>query len=126
MRNRNHQRQEPVMKKTLVPLILVCAALLVVGQAGAARNGAATKTVTVAMHDPGCHWFQVGTKFLKSMSVTGPVRLLNVDEATLKVVGPKGLQLARIGKKIALGRGVYHITMVGQAPDDNHLILRVK
>lgn len=93
---------------------------------GAGSAAARTTPVTVAMHDPGCHWFLSGGKFLKKLSVTGPVSLLNVDEATLKVTGAQGLQLDRVGKKLELGRGVYHITMVGQAPDDNHLVLTVK
>jgi len=85
----------------------------------------AAKTVTVVMHDPGCHWFAVGKAFKTSLSVKGPVSLRNVDEATLKVVGPHGTKLDRVGQQLHLGRGVYHITMVGQAPDDNHLTLKV-
>jgi hypothetical protein len=113
------------MKKILLVTCVALVSLLVGGQALAARVQA-PKTVTIAMHDPGCHWFQVGNKFLTSMTVTGPIRLYNIDEATLKVVGPKGAKLDRVGGKLALVRGVYHITMVGQAPDDNHLLLMVK
>jgi hypothetical protein len=58
--------------------------------------------------------------------VSGPIQLFNVDEATLKIAGPSGTKLDAVGKKLALARGVYHITMVGQAPDDNHLLLTVK
>ena len=57
----------------------------------------AAKTVTVVMHDPGCHWFAVGKAFKTSLSVKGPVSLRNVDEATLKVVGPHGTKLDRVG-----------------------------
>ena len=46
-------------------------------------------------------------------------------EATLKVVGPHGTKFDGVGKQLRLGHGVYRITMVGQAPDDNHLTLKV-
>jgi hypothetical protein len=116
------------MKKTLtilVPLAL-CSLVLVVGQAaGAPSQKSATKTVKVIMKDPGCHWFAVGSKFKTNLSVKGPVALVNYDEATLKVVGPNGVKHAFIGKKITLAHGTYHITMVGQHSDDNHLKLVV-
>ena len=96
------------------------------GTLGASASPAATKTVVVAMHDPGCHWFQVGTSFRKTLTVRGPVSLLNVDEATLKVAGPSGMKLDKVGARMTLAHGVYRITMVGQAPDDNHLKLTVR
>jgi len=37
----------------------------------------------------------------------------------------EGTKLDGVGKELVLARGVYHITMVGQAPDDNHLKLVV-
>lgn len=107
------------MKKTT--LVAVVAAL-----AFAASASAAPRTVTVAMKDPGCHWFLVAGKYTRSLSVSGPVQLLNVDEATLKVAGRHRTKLDAVGKKLALARGLYHITMVGQAPDDNHLLLTVR
>ena len=85
----------------------------------------ATKTVTVAMHDPGCHWFTVGGTYKTTLSVKGPIKLRNLDEAALEVTGAKGTQRDGVLKSLSLGRGVYHITMVGQAPDDNHLKLTV-
>jgi hypothetical protein len=103
-------------------VITVAVVALLVGQGAAAS----TKTVTVAMHDPGCHWFLVGGKYMKSLSVKGPVSLFNVDEAALKIAGATGVKLDAVGKKIPLVRGTYRITMVGQAPDDNTLILIVK
>jgi hypothetical protein len=78
------------------------------------------------MHDPGCHWFLVGGAYTKRLSVSGPISLLNLDEAALRVAGPSGSKLDPVGKKLTLGRGVYHITMVKQAADDNHLLLTVK
>ena len=75
------------------------------------------------MHDPGCHWFSVDGAFKTKLAVKGPAKLLNVDEAALKVVGARSTAAWRIGKTLLLGKGTYAITMVGQAPDDNHLKL---
>ena len=77
------------------------------------------------MHDPGCHWFAAGDALKTTVSVKGPIQLRNLDEAALKVVGPAGTRLEKVGKQIVLARGVYKITMVGQAADDNHLKLTV-
>ena len=114
--------------KTFI-LFLSAAALLALGASQAlARSStpSTTKTVVVAMHDPGCHWFAVNGKFLKTLTVTGPVKLANFDEATLLVAGPNGVKRDPVGKLISLAPGVYHITMVKQAPDDNHLKLVVR
>jgi hypothetical protein len=55
------------------------------------------------------------------------VALLNLDEAALIVKGPGGTRTARVGAKLTLqAKGVYRITMVKQAPDDNHLKLTIK
>ena len=51
--------------------------------------------------------------------------LPNLDEAALEVAGHAGTKLDAVGKQLVLARGGYHITMVGQAPDDNHLKLVV-
>jgi hypothetical protein len=116
--------------RTSLGIVFVAAAgwlLLAAGQAGAAAgHPVRATTVTVVMHDPGCHWFSVGGKLRKTLSVKGPVALLNVDEAALKVAGPSGVKRDAVGKKIVLSRGSYRITMVGQAPDDNILRLTVK
>jgi hypothetical protein len=109
------------MKKLLLSFVVVLAAAL----AGTGSAATTSKTVTVAMRDPGCHWFLVGGAYKKSLSVSGPVSLVNFDEAALKLVGPSGVKFDGVGKKLALGRGVYHITMVKQAADDNHLLLTV-
>lgn len=111
--------------RAVLLVLAVSAFVLAVGQVAAAKP-AGIKTVTVAMHDPGCHWFSVGGKYTKTLAVRGPVALANADEATLKVVGPKGARLDAVGKKIVLSSGTYKITMVGQAPDDNTLKLVVK
>ncbi len=106
----------------------VVAAIAAFGAAGllvgGAQAGHVTK-LTVAMHDPGCHWFFAGGKFTKTASVSGPVTVLNEDEATLKVAGAHGVQRIPVGKTLVVGVGRYTITMVGQAPDDNHLKLVV-
>ncbi|HEY8407935.1 MAG TPA: hypothetical protein VIK66_08160, partial [Gaiellaceae bacterium] len=81
--------------------------------------------VTVAMHDPGCHWFLVGGAYKQHLAVSGPVSLLNFDEAPLRIAGPSGVTFEPVGKKLTLTRGVYRITMVKQASDDNHLVLTV-
>jgi hypothetical protein len=112
-----------------IAVLYLAIALLAVGAGQAfARSthaGAATK-VTVVMHDPGCHWFSVGGAFKKTLAVKGSAKLLNVDEAALKVVGAGATRRVAIGKTILLGKGTYAITMVGQAPDDNHLKLVVR
>ncbi len=115
------------MKKSIA-IVLTVSALLVAaaGAAGAVSQHATTvKTVTVVMRDPGCHWFAVGASYKTSLTVRGPVSLRNLDMAALKIAGRTGTRLDRVGKRISLLRGTYRITMVGQAPDDNHLRLVV-
>jgi hypothetical protein len=109
-------------------LILIGIAALVL----AAPAAAAPPTLIVAMHDPGCHWFYVGggpnsRKYVKTVTRTGPVTLVNLDEAALIIKGPGGTKTERVGAKLTLNaKGVYGITMVKQAPDDNHLKLTIK
>ena len=98
----------------------------------AAPAGAAPATLIVAMKDPGCHWFYTGggpnnRKYVKTIVRTGPVTLLNLDEAALIIKGPGGTKKEPVGAKLMLkAKGVYRITMVKQAPDDNHLKLTIK
>ena len=109
-------------------LILAARALLAFGPTqtfARTTHAQATKVVTVAMHDPGCHWFSTAGTFRKTLTVKGPVALLNLDESALRIVGPAGVKRDAVGKKLLLGRGVYKITMVGQAPDDNTLRLSI-
>jgi hypothetical protein len=75
-----------VRKLILLPL----AALALAAPAAAGRA-----PLVVAMHDPGCHWFHVGGKYVKSVTRHGPVTLLNQDEAALRVKGPGGTKLER-------------------------------
>jgi hypothetical protein len=110
------------MKTALLFLVASLAAVVLAAGAGASSS----RLVTVVMKDPGCHWFSVNGKYLTKYSVKGPVSLFNIDEAALKVIGAHGTKLDRVGGKLPLVKGTYHITMVGQAPDDNHLTLVVK
>jgi hypothetical protein len=113
-----------VMRKLILTAI---AALVLAGPAAAAPT-----TLIVAMRDPGCHWFYTGggpnnRKYVKTMVRSGPVSLLNLDEAALIIKGPGGTKKLAVGSKLTLkGKGVYAITMVRQAPDDNHLKLTIK
>jgi hypothetical protein len=101
--------------------------LPIVALALAAPAAAGRAPLVVAMHDPGCHWFLVNGKYLKSVARTGPVTILNQDEAALRVKGPHATKLDRVGAKLTLrAKGTYRITMVHQAADDNHLTLTVK
>jgi hypothetical protein len=121
------------MKISLVALTVF--AVVAASAAGALAGGralaatshnATTKTVKVVMHDPGCHWFTTNGKFTTKKTVqAGHVRIVDLDEAALKVASPQGKLHIAVGKSIVVGHGVYKITMVGQAPDDNHLRLIV-
>jgi hypothetical protein len=88
---------------------------------------AGTSRLVVAMHDPGCHWFQIGGKYTKSVVRHGPVILINRDEAPLVIKGPRGTKIEKILGKLELhAKGTYRITMLHQAPDDNHLVLKLR
>jgi hypothetical protein len=108
------------------------AALAVAAPLAAPAATSSTAKLVVAMHDPGCHSFYVGggpnhRKFVKSVTRTGPVALVNLDEAALIIKGPAGTRREAVGVKLTLkAKGLYRITMVKQAPDDNHLRLTIK
>jgi hypothetical protein len=114
------------MSKLMLFLVAVAIASYGAGQALAhpAHTKAPTK-VTIVMHDPGCHWFSVNGAFKTTLAVKGPASVGNYDEAAVKIVGPSRTVTVAIGKHVTLAKGVYRITMVGQAPDDNHLKLTV-
>jgi hypothetical protein len=78
------------------------------------------------MHDPGCHWFFLHGKRTTKAVVKGRVRLLDIDEAALKVASRSGMRHIAVGKSIVVGRGNYVVMMVGQASDDNYLKLTVR
>jgi hypothetical protein len=122
------------MKISLVAIAVV--AVVAASAAGVFATGralattshhATTKTVTIVMHDPGCHWFMVHGKYTKTDTVAASqVKLVDQDEAALKVASSLGMKRIPVGKSLVVGHGLYHITMVGQAPDDNHLKLTVR
>lgn len=91
-----------------------------------AAPAVAAPVVPIVMRDPGCHWFFVGGKFKTKYVAKGTVKIQNSDEAALKFAGPKGTRLEKTGQTLTFTKGTYHITMVGQAKDDNHLLLIVK
>src|SRR6266516_8164240 len=104
----------------------VLIALAIAALALAAPVSAGSSQLVVAMRDPGCHWFSVGGKYTKLAVRNGPVTLVNLDEAALIVKGPGGTKIERVGARLTLkANGLYHITMVKRAPDDNHLTLEV-
>jgi hypothetical protein len=114
-------------------LVLLTASLMLAASATAGRTSAASATkLIVAMRDPGCHWFYTGggpahRKYAKTVTRTGAVRLVNLDEDTLIVKGPGGTKRDKVGASLTLkAKGVYKITMVKQAADDNHLKLTIK
>ena len=113
---------------TLLTVSLMVAATAAAGPSSAAK---ASKLI-VAMHDPGCHSFYTGggpshRKYAKTVARPGPVKLVNLDEAELIIKGPGGTKHEKVGATLTLkAKGVYKITMVKQAPDDNHLKLTIK
>jgi hypothetical protein len=114
--------------KILAAVSVIAALALGAGQALAAgsHHQATPKTLKVVMHDPGCHWFLVHGKNVKTASVAGPIRLQNLDEAAIKVASHMKMRHVRVGRSIVLARGHYVVMMVGQAPDDNYLKLTVR
>jgi hypothetical protein len=105
----------------------ICAGAIGAGRALATTTTHPTKTVKIVMHDPGCHWFVVHGKYVKTNTVkANRVRLVDQDEAALKVASRHGVKHIALGKSIVVGRGSYVITMVGQAADDNYLKLTVR
>ena len=112
---------------TILAAAAVAIAAVGAGHALAATGHATTsKTLSVVMRDPGCHWFAVGRRFTTAATVSGRVRLLNLDEAALKAASAGTARRIPVGHSIVLGRGHYMITMVGQAADDNTLRLTVR
>ena len=118
------------MRKVILTAIAGLA-LAASAAAGTTASSGATKLI-VAMKDPGCHWFYVGggpnqRKYVKTITRTGPVTLVNLDEATLIIKGPGGTRHENVGARLTLkAKGLYRITMVKQAPDDNHLKLTIR
>jgi hypothetical protein len=122
-----------LIRTTIAGLTLLTASLILVATATAQPATAAKASkLIVAMRDPGCHWFYLGggsshRKYAKTVARSGPVKLVNLDEAALIIKGPGGTKHDKVGATLTLTtKGVYAITMVKQAPDDNHLKLTIK
>jgi hypothetical protein len=78
-------------------LIFIAISGVMLAAPAAASPAASAKQLTVAMRDPGCHWFYNGggpdnRKYSKTTVRTGPVTLLNLDEAALIIKGPGALR----------------------------------
>ena len=114
-------------------LMLLTGSLMLAASAAAHPTTAAGPTkLIIAMRDPGCHWFYLGggpnqRTYAKTVVRHRAVTLVNLDEATLIIKGPGGTRHEKIGATLTLkAKGIYKITMVKQAPDDNHLKLTIK
>lgn len=95
--------------------------------APASAGAAKLRVVKIVMADPGCHWFSVAGKNKARLVVNGQTAFQNLDEAALVFTGTNYAKHLAVGKSLAIAKpGVYHITMVGQHSDDNHLVLVVK
>jgi hypothetical protein len=122
------------MRKLILTVIagLMLAGLMLAASATAGPTAASGAKLVVVMHDPGCHWFYLGggpdhRRYATTVTRRGPVTLVNLDEAALKIKGPGGTKTERVGAKLTLkAKGLYRITMVGQAPDDKVLKLAIK
>jgi hypothetical protein len=119
------------MRKYILLLVAVVALVASFVGAGVASAAPSKGPLIIAMKDPGCHWFYTGggpnhRQYAKSVVRIGPVTLLNLDEAAMIIKGPGGTKIQKVGARLTLQtKGVYHLTMVKQAPDDNHLILKI-
>jgi hypothetical protein len=115
---------------SLIAALAAAVALVVAGIATASParvHAIKAKAVNIVMADPGCHWFADGAKHYKAVSVARGTSFRNIDEAALIFKGAGFHKQLAVGKSLTITKaGTYHITMVKQAPDDNHLLLVVK
>ena len=117
------------MSKRLLIIVLAAAAAGTMLASSVAIASAPKKlgVVPIVMHDPGCHFFQVNGKLSTKLTLTHATAVRNLDEAALIVKSTKLNARIGVGKTLAIRTpGVYHLTMVGQHPDDNHLVLVLK
>ena len=121
------------MRKLIISsAVLAFAALLASATSGAAA-APSKAPLMIAMHDPGCHWFYVGggpnhRKFAKSVTRSGPVTLPQPRRGGDDHQRPRREHQGRAGWRevdALKAKGIYHLTMVRQAADDNHLTLKV-
>ena len=108
----------------------ISAALFAAAALAGPGAAAGPSHLIVAMRDPGCHWFSFGGAPIHATSRLSSGRggeIVNRDEATLVIKGPGGTKKDAVGAKLTLkAKGIYRITMVKQASDDNHLKLTIK
>jgi hypothetical protein len=123
-------------KRTITQLLATAAAAAMLAVAwgvatasssSAATSATKTRVVTIAMADPGCHWFRVAGKNKARLTVDGKTTFRNLDEAALVFRGTNFRQRVGVDKTITIAKqGTYRIKMVQQHPDDNVLVLVVK
>src|ERR1051325_1700406 len=105
------------MKLSAVPILAAAAVAIAAvgaGHALAATGHATTsKTLSVVMREPGCHLFAVGRRFTTAATVSGRVRLLNLDEAALKAASAGTARRIPVGHSIVLRRGPHPTTRGG-------------
>lgn len=83
-------------------------------------------TVPIIHQDPGCHFFVVGGRHLTRLFSHAPVKLVNYDEDAHVITGPGGRHVIKRGASFVVRLpGTYREVMVGQAGDDNHLLLKI-
>lgn len=108
-------------------VMLASASAVASASSAGSAKAANLRVVTIAMRDPGCHWFKVAGQYKARLAVTGKTAFRNLDEAAVVFTGKNYLQRVAVGKTLTIAKaGVYHIKMVGQHPDDNTLALVVK
>jgi hypothetical protein len=107
--------------------MLALASGVATASSSATAAAAKLRVVPIVMADPGCHWFRVAGKNRARLAVTGTTAFRNLDEAAVIFKGKNFVRRLAVGKTLAISRpGVYHITMVKQHGDDNHLLLVVR
>ena len=85
--------------RKIIPISIAVLAVAALAVASSAASGAANKApLIIAMKDPGCHWFYTGgdpnhRHYIKSITRSGPVTLLNLDEAAMIIKGPGGTKI---------------------------------
>ena len=113
-----------VVAAAIAALALTAGVAAASSAAPASAGAVKVRTVTIPMHEPGCHAFFVGGKYLTRLVVHGKTAFRNLDEAALVFTGSHFRRRVAVGKTLVIAkRGVYKIKMVGQEPEDNTLTL---
>ena len=124
------QRFTTTLLVTAVAAVVLAVAAGVAGASSstpASASAAKARVVTIAMHDPGCHFFKVNGALETKLVVNGKTAFRNLDEAALVFKGKGFARRLAVGKTLAVATpGQYRITMVGQHGGDNVLTLVVR